>query len=246
MSQAVKTYTQEDLQAISERCEGKTPQEIFAWAIGEFYPDITLACSFGGISGMVLLDMAVKIQPDIKVFYLDTDFLFPETYETVDIVSGKYGIKPLAFKSKLTPEEQVDQYGPALWSRDPDLCCALRKVEPNERAMVGNRAWIAGLRRDQSEGRKETPIVEWDAKFGLVKVNPLANWTERQVWGYIFANGVPYNPLHDSNYPSIGCTYCTKAVAPGADPRSGRWAEFEKDECGIHEDIPTSPSPASA
>src|SRR5207248_3145487 len=99
------------------------------------------------------------------------------------------------------------------------------------------RAWIAGLRRDQSEGRKETAIVEWDTKFGMVKVNPLANWTERDLWRYIFANNVPYNPLHDQNYPSIGCTYCTRPVAPGADPRSGRWAEFEdKDECGLHTD----------
>lgn len=230
------TYSEAQLKELSDSFESATPQEILAWAIREFSPDITLACSFGGISGMALLDMAVKIDPNINVFYLDTDFLFPETYQTRDKAVTIYKITPVGFKSKLTPEQQEAQHGPALWNRDPDLCCAIRKVEPNVRALAGKRAWIAGLRRDQSEGRKETGIVEWDSKFGMVKINPLANWTEKDLWTYIMANDVPYNPLHDQNYPSIGCTYCTKPVAPGADPRSGRWVGFEKDECGLHTD----------
>ncbi|MCX6024267.1 MAG: phosphoadenylyl-sulfate reductase [Chloroflexi bacterium] len=224
------------MQSLSDRFESASPQEILAWAIGEFGPDLTLACSFGGISGMALLDMAVKLDPTIEVFYLDTDFLFPETYATRDRAAAKYGIAPLGFKSLITPEEQAAKYGPALWSMDPDQCCAVRKVEPNVRALAGKRAWIAGLRRDQSEGRKTTGIVEWDNKFSMVKINPLANWTEKDLWSYIISNDVPYNPLHDQNYPSIGCTYCTKAVKPGEDPRAGRWVGFEKDECGLHTD----------
>lgn len=234
MAQSTKTFTPSELEELNERFEKWTPQEILAWAYAELSPDITLACSFGGISGMVLLDMSVKIKPDVKVFYLDTDFLFPETYGTRDRVVAQYVIKPLGFKSLLTPEQQAEQYGPALWARDPDKCCDLRKVEPNVRALEGNRAWIAGLRRDQSAGRASVAIIEWDAKFGMVKLNPLANWSEKQLWAYIFANDVPYNPLHDQNYPSLGCTYCTKPVAAGADPRSGRWQGFEKDECGLH------------
>ncbi len=249
MTLEVRSYTPDELAALSDRFEKSTPEEILAWAVSEFGSDLTLACSFGGISGMVLLDMAVKIDPKIKVFYLDTDFLFPETYGTRDRAMARYGIAPLGFKSLITPEQQAEQFGPALWARDPDECCAVRKVEPNKRALEGNRAWIAGLRRDQSEGRKNVGIVEWDAKFGLVKLNPLANWTEKQLWAYIFANDVPYNPLHDQSYPSLGCTYCTKPVAAGADPRSGRWQGFDKDECGLHVDgeiptIPGVPNPA--
>ncbi len=227
------TYTQEELKKISDSFEGKDPQGLIKWAIDEFFPDISLTCSFGGISGMVLLDMVMKINKDVEVFYLDTDFLFPETYALKDEVSKKYDFQPVAYKSKLTPEAQAAQYGEALWSRDPDLCCELRKVEPNIRALAGKKAWITGIRRDQSKTRGDIGLVEWDSQFNNVKINALAAWTEKKVWGYISQNNVSYNPLHDRNYPSIGCTYCTKAVAPGADPRSGRWQGFDKDECGI-------------
>jgi phosphoadenosine phosphosulfate reductase len=214
--------------------EGANPQEIVRWAVDEFFPDLTLACSFGGVSGMVLLDMTMKVNPEVPVFYIDTDFLFPETYALRDAASARYGRAPTAFKTALTPEAQAERYGEALWSRDPDLCCEIRKVEPNGRALAGKRAWIAGLRRDQGATRKEVGIVEWDSQFSLVKVNPLATWTEAQVWGHILKNRVPYNPLHDQGYPSIGCRQCTRAVKPGEDPRAGRWSGFEKVECGIH------------
>jgi phosphoadenosine phosphosulfate reductase len=233
-----KTYTAEDLSRISAELEERTPREVLQWAVDEFFPDLTLACSFGGPSGMVLLDMMAQIEPRVEVFYLDTDFLFPETYETRDRAIARYGIQPVAYKSRLTPEAQAAAHGEALWSRDPDLCCALRKVEPNERALAGKRAWVSGIRRDQAATRAETPIVQWDEKFGLVKVNALARWTEADVWAYIVKNEVPYNPLHDQNYPSLGCTYCTKAVQPGDDPRSGRWQGFDKTECGLHVDGP--------
>ena len=225
---------EEELERAAAELERATPQEILQWAFQRYHPDITLACSFGGVSGMVLLDMSAKIQPDVNVFYLDTDFLFPETYALKEETEKQYGIKAIAYKSRWTPEEQAKEFGEALWTSDPDLCCQIRKVEPNWNALEGKTAWISGLRRDQSATRKDTPVVEWDYKFGLVKLNPLANWTEAQVWGYILKNRVPYNALHDQGYPSIGCMFCTRAVKPGEDPRAGRWSGFGKDECGLH------------
>jgi phosphoadenosine phosphosulfate reductase len=183
---------------------------------------------------MVLLDMMLGIDRSVEVFYLDTDFLFPETYRLRDAAAAKYDFQPAGYMSLLTPSEQAAKHGEALWSRDPDACCEIRKVEPNRRALEGKTAWISGIRRDQTKQRAEVDIVEWDDKFHLVKLNPLAAWTESQVWTYILDNGVPYNELHDRGYPSIGCTHCTKPVAPGEDPRSGRWQGFDKTECGLH------------
>lgn len=226
--------TPEAVPGLNAELVGKTPQEILAWAIERFGDKVTLACSFGGVSGMALLDMAVKIKPDLPVFYLDTDFLFPETYATRDAAMRKYGVIPLGFRSKLTPDEQAAQYGDRLWERNPDLCCALRKVEPNERAVAGKDAWIAGLRRDQSSTRRAVDPIQWDAKFGLYKICPLYNWTEDDVWTYISREGVPVNELHAHGYPSIGCTHCTRAVEEGGDLRDGRWNGFSKTECGLH------------
>lgn len=235
MAETTKTYDAATIERLSAEMEGKEPQEVLRWAVSEFQPGLTLAASFGGPSGMVLLDMIMKIDSTVEVFYLDTDFLFPETYALRDACEKKYGFKAAVYKSLLTPDEQAEKHGPALWSRDPDACCEIRKVEPNYRALENNTAWIAGMRRDQSKTRKEIGIVEWDAKFSLVKLNPLAAWDEKQVWSYIMTNSVPYNELHDKSYPSIGCTYCTNPVAKGADPRSGRWSGFDKEECGIQE-----------
>ena len=232
---SVQTYDTEALARINAELENKEPQEILRWAVSQFPPGLTLACSFGGASGMVLLDMIMKIDPTVEVFYLDTDFLFPETYALRERCEQKYGFKAQAYKSLLTPDQQAEKFGEALWSRDPDACCEVRKVEPNQRALEGKRAWIAGMRRDQSSTRKDIGIVEWDEKFHLYKINPLANWDDKKVWNYILANDVPYNELHDRGYPSIGCTYCTRAVKPGEDPRAGHWAEFDKTECGIQE-----------
>jgi phosphoadenosine phosphosulfate reductase len=223
-----------DLAAIAARLEEAEPEEILRWTIETYAGDVTLACSFGGASGMALLDMAVKIDPGIHVFYLDTDVLFPETYATRDRAAARYRIRPEGFRSELTLAEQAARYGDALWARDPDLCCQLRKVEPNVRALAGRRAWITAIRRDQTANRRDTPVVAWDEKFGLVKVAPLVRWDEQRVWKYLIAHDVPYNPLHDHGYPSIGCTHCTRPVRPGDDPRSGRWAGDDKTECGLH------------
>lgn len=232
--EAVQDPPVDELAAASDTLEGKTPQEILRWAVEQYQPGLTLACSFGGPSGMVLLDMVMQIDRAVEVFYLDTDFLFPQTYKLRDIAAEKYGFQPVGYMSLVTPSEQAAKYGDSLWTRDPDQCCAIRKVEPNGRALAGKRAWISGIRRDQAKTRAETPIVEWDAKFGLIKVNPLASWTESQVWSYILDHNVPYNELHDQSYPSIGCTHCTKPVGAGEDPRSGRWQGFDKVECGLH------------
>lgn len=207
-----------------------SPQEILRWAAGQFGDKWGVACSFGGVSGMAILDMAVKIKPDVRVFYVDTDFLFPETYATRDAISAKYNIIPLGYRPKLTPEEQAAKHGAELWRTAPDQCCAIRKVEPNERALEGLSAWVAGLRRDQSDTRKDVSPVQWDKKFGLFKIAPLFNWTEKDVWRYIAANDVPTNPLHDVGYASIGCTHCTVA----GQGRDGRWQGSAKTECGLH------------
>ncbi len=228
----------QEIEAIEQAAaalDAAEPEEILRWAIDRYGEGLTLACSFGGISGMVLLDMVQRLAPETEVFYLDTDYLFPETYEMVDTSRARWPeARIVGYKTDVTPEEQARLYGERLWERDPDLCCEIRKVEPNRRALQGKRAWISGLRRDQSSDRGATLAVQWDAKFGLVKVNPLINWDEKRVWAYIFKYSVPYNPLHDRGYPSIGCTNCTKAVNPGDDPRSGRWADTDKNECGLH------------
>jgi len=224
----------EQLKSHSNRLDDASPQEILQWASREYQPGLALACSFGGPSGMVLLDMIMQIDRGVEVFYLDTDFLFPETYKLRDVAAAKYNFAPVGYMSLLTPQQQAEKHGDALWARDPDACCAIRKVEPNGRALQGKTAWISGIRRDQTKERNDVDIVQWDEKFGLVKINPLATWSEQQVWKYIVDNGVPYNELHDRNYPSIGCTHCTKAVMPGEDPRSGRWQGFDKTECGLH------------
>jgi phosphoadenosine phosphosulfate reductase len=232
--QTIDDEIYERLKRHSNHLDEATPQEILAWAAKEYQPGLALACSFGGPSGMVLLDMMMQIDRTVEVFYLDTDFLFPETYKLRDIAAAKYDFRPAGYMSLLTPQQQAEQHGDALWARDPDACCAIRKVEPNRRALEGKTAWISGIRRDQTKERNDVDIVQWDDKFGLVKINPLAAWTESQVWKYILDNGVPYNELHDRNYPSIGCTHCTKPVRPGEDPRSGRWQGFDKTECGLH------------
>jgi len=221
-----------EIAALNERFESAQPQAIVEWAVDTFGDGLSVGASFGGASGMAILHMVSRLKPDVHVFLLDTDYLFEETYETMRRAVPALGLTNVqVYKSKLTHEEQARQYGAALWMRDPDLCCELRKVEPNRRALEGRTAWVSGLRRDQSEGRAAIPIISWAEKFGVVKINPLANWSEKQTWAYILEHRVPYNPLLDRGYASIGCYNCT---VPGVQGRAGRWQGFEKDECGLH------------
>ena len=228
--------SKEDIQAWGQSLDGRDPQSVLAAAVARYRPQIILACSFGA-EDVVLVDMLHRIDPSVGLFYLDTDFLFPETYATRDRIIERYELKPAlvqAVKSLLTPEGQAEQYGEALWTSDPDRCCQLRKVEPLRRVLEGRDAWITGIRREQGPTRAQAMPIEWDQTFQLVKVNPLVCWTWSDVWTYIKVYEVPYNPLHDQNYPSIGCTHCTKPIMPGDDLRSGRWQGRDKTECGLH------------
>jgi len=216
----------------AEKYEHAPVEELLKFAVDTF-PNIVLACSFGA-EDVALVHMLQKVRPGTDIFYLDTDFHFKETYETRDKLAEKYGINFVQVKPKLTPEEQAAQHGEELWKKDPNLCCNIRKVDPLTDVLGRYDAWITGIRRDQAPTRANAKKVEYDVKFGLVKFNPIANWTWDDVWNYIRENDVPYNPLHDQNYPSIGCEHCTRKVMPGEDPRAGRWAGTEKTECGLH------------
>lgn len=216
----------------AEELESATPEAILQYAI-ETFPNITFACSFGA-EDVVIVDMLQKISPKTDIFYLDTDFHFKETYETRDKMMEIYGMKFVEVKPAITPEEQSEQFGPELWKSDANQCCNIRKVEPLTQILSKYEAWITGIRRDQAPTRANAKKIEYDTKFGLIKFNPIANWTSEDVWSYIRENNVYYNPLHDNNYPSIGCEHCTRQVMPGEDPRAGRWAGQVKTECGLH------------
>ena len=224
--------------------ESWNPQQVLSWAFDTFGNDVAISSAFGA-EGMVLIDMASRLRKDFRLFTVDTEFLFSETYNLMDRIEQKYGIKIERVFSLLSPEEQERVHGKALWARDPDQCCNLRKVEPLRRKLGELRAWITSIRRDQTSIREGARKVQWDPKFGLVKVNPIADWTSKQVWRYLHEHDVPYNSLHDQNYPSIGCTHCTRAVRPGEDPRAGRWPGTGKTECGLHviEIAPQSAAP---
>jgi phosphoadenosine phosphosulfate reductase len=232
-SEASSKWSIDDLKRLNTSFEGETPEPILAWSVAEFGDRIAIATGFGP-EGMALIDMAVKIEPAVKVFYLDTGLLFPETYELRDRVEQKYGLKVLPHHPALSVAEQAVTYGNDLWKTNPNLCCKLRKLEPLKEALTGLDAWVTAIRRDQSSARAGAGIIEWDLKWGLVKVNPLANWTKQKIWDYILRHDVPYNPLHDAGYPSIGCTHCTQPVQIGEDDRAGRWRGFAKTECGLH------------
>ncbi|MBZ5650048.1 MAG: phosphoadenylyl-sulfate reductase [Acidobacteriia bacterium] len=225
------------VELIPAEAEKWRPEEVLSWAFATYGNDVAIASGFG-IEGMVLLDLASRVRADFRVFTLDTEFLFPETYDLMDRVEKRYGIKIERVYSTLTPEEQEREHGAALWSRDPDLCCGLRKVEPLRTKLTELRAWITAIRRDQTSSRASARKVEWDSKFQLLKVNPIADWTSTMVWGHALKHNVPYNPLHDKSYPSIGCTHCTRAIRPGESARAGRWAGSEKTECGLHVTTP--------
>jgi phosphoadenosine phosphosulfate reductase len=217
--------------------ESWAAEEILDWALHRFDRQIAMASGFGP-EGMVLIDMAARLRPDIRVFTLDTGVLFPETYELMKKIEHRYGIEIERVKPALSIEEQEREHGAALWLRTPDRCCYMRKIEPLRAKLSTLTAWIAAIRRDQTPDRAQAQKIEWDTKFGLVKINPLCDWTSDMVWDYIRENEIPYNPLHDEGYPSIGCAPCTRPVAIGEDPRAGRWAGFAKTECGLHQRVP--------
>ena len=223
----------ENVDRIHQLVEQWSSEDLLRWAFVTFGGYVEIASGFGP-EGIALIDIAARVQPEFRVFTLDTDFLFPETYELMERIEKRYRIRVERLKSALTSEDQEILHGPALWSRDPDACCNLRKVEPLRNKLSQLRAWVTSIRRDQTSARANALKVEWDAKFHLVKVNPLADWSAGRVWKYIHDHDLPYNPLHDRDYPSIGCTHCTRSVQPEEDARAGRWSGFNKTECGLH------------
>src|SRR5262245_44131730 len=217
----------------AEKLEQAGPREVLEWAFDRFGDSVTLATGFGA-EGVALIDMAVAVNPRTDIFFLDTGFLFPETYELRGRIQDRYGIRIRSVATTLTTERQRELYGPRLWESDPDLCCRLRKLEPLCRALDGFDAWMTAIRRDQSPDRALARAVEWDSRWNLIKINPLVGWSRADVWRYVVRNGLPYNPLHDRGYPSIGCTHCTEPVGLGEHERSGRWKGRNKTECGLH------------
>ena len=224
----------EELNAASGRLETASPEEIISWGVEHYAPYLTMATAFGP-EGCVILAMLAKIAPETYVFNLDTGYQFPETIELRDRIADKYGIEV----DLLAPDETVSEYealhGGPLYRTNPNQCCFDRKIKTLQRASEVMHAWMSGIRRDQSADRAQASIVGWDKKFGLVKISPLANWTKKDVWKRITDEGIPYNPLHDQGYPSIGCWPCTRAVGAGeSDERAGRWSGMRKTECGLH------------
>jgi phosphoadenosine phosphosulfate reductase len=240
----VSIHLKDQIAELQNAAEHWTPQRTLTWAYQTFGNGVAISSAFGA-EGMALIDMASRLRKDFRLFTVDTEFLFPETYSLMDRIEAKYGVTIEKVYPALSPEEQERAHGAALWSRNPDLCCSLRKVEPLRRKLSELSAWITSIRRDQTSARAGARRVEWDANFGLVKINPIVDWTSRQVWRYIHDHDVPYNQLHDQDYPSIGCTHCTRAVRPGEDPRAGRWPGFAKTECGLHIIAPAANSAAS-
>ncbi len=217
----------------SERLESATPQEILRYAVDRFSPRFTMATAFGP-EGMTLIHMLAEIAPSTPIFNLDTGYQFPETLELRERIKSRYGIEVEMKRPSLTVEQYEAANGGPVYNVDPNRCCFERKLSILHDAAKGMDAWASAIRRDQSSDRAKAAIVGWDKKFGLVKVSPLANWTKKEVWKLITDHDIPYNPLHDKGYTSIGCWPCTRAVGIGEDERAGRWSGFAKTECGLH------------
>ncbi len=213
---------------------GKDPEGVLRWAGGTFGTGLTMACSFGGSTGVALLDLARTALPDLDVFSVDTGFLFPETVAFRERLRKEWRLQLRVLVPDLAPNRHAGLQTERLWETNPDACCALRKVEPALRALEGKSAWIVGLRRDQADTRTGVGVLDWDEANGLYRIAPFWSWTEDQLLEWMLEREVPVHPLYFAGYPSLGCTHCTRPVAPGEAIRSGRWAGSAKRECGLH------------
>ena len=223
----------EEWTEINETLKHATPREVLTWAVERFSSRLTMATAFGP-EGCILIHLLSEIAPQTRVFNLDTGYQFKETLELRDRIAERYGIEVELVSAEKSVAEYEAMHGGPIYATKSDQCCYDRKIVPLRRALVGYDAWITAIRADQSKDRAQSRVVGPDPKFGLLKVNPLLNWTKRDVWAFIVTNEVPYNPLHDQGYPSIGCWPCTKPVQIGEDERAGRWAGQAKTECGLH------------
>jgi phosphoadenosine phosphosulfate reductase len=209
--------------------------DVLKWAYREYKQEIVYACSFGA-EGIVLIDLISKVNKEAKIIFLDTGLHFPETYELIEKVKNRYpSLQINMIQPKNSLEDQAKWYGDELWKHNPNLCCHMRKVVPLKEGLADAKAWISGLRREQSPTRSKTEYINKDDKFQKIKICPLIHWSSEDIMTYIQLNKLPYNPLHDKGYPSIGCAPCTKPVTNQKDSRAGRWAGLAKTECGLHE-----------
>ena len=234
----VRQATQEEIDALLEqgrRLETATPEAILTWAVENYFPKLTMATAFGP-EGCVLISMLARIEPRVYLFNLETGYQFKEIFELRDRLAERYGITVDFQYPETTVEAFEAANGGPVYLTDPDRCCYHRKVEVLHRVSRNFDAWMSSIRRDQSPTRAGAPIVGWDKKFGLVKISPLANWTKQDVWRRIHDEKIPYHPMHDHGYPSVGCWPCTRCVTEGEDERAGRWSGTSKTECGLHTD----------
>jgi phosphoadenosine phosphosulfate reductase len=223
-----------EVDRMAAELEPRSAEQVLEWAADRFGERILLTCSWQKQSS-VLIHMVSEVAPGMRVVELDTGLLFPETYETRERLISRYPIRFERIEPEWTLDQQADVHGNRLWERDPDACCGIRKVAPLRQALDGMHAWITGIRREQSTTRQNARKLELDERRGVVKVQPLADWTSRDVWRYIWRHGIPYNPLHDHGFPSIGCIPCTASVSgQQSDERAGRWRGTGKIECGLH------------
>ncbi|MGL6075303.1 MAG: phosphoadenylyl-sulfate reductase [Fimbriiglobus sp.] len=229
-------WSAEALASASAELGNASPQEILRWAVEQFHPRLLMATAFGA-EGCCIMHMLAEIEPAVTLINLDTGYQFPETLQLREQIRERYSLDVVLIQPTTTVAEYEAEHGGPLYPHRPDQCCHDRKVLPLQRAMqhYNPLAWISAIRKDQTANRAtNASIVQWDAKFQVVKVNPLLNWTKKEVWKFITDHNVPYNPLHDQNYPSIGCWPCTRAIQAGEDDRAGRWAGNVKKECGLH------------
>ncbi len=233
MTATVAAPDREELAELNARLADATPREIIRWAVERYGSRLTMATAFGA-EGCILLHLLAEVEPRLRVFNLDTGYQFPETLELRDRIAERYGIEVEMVRSETSLPEYENQHGGPLYVVNSDQCCYDRKIVPLRRALVGYDAWITSIRAEQSKDRAAASVVGLDGKFGLVKVNPILKWSRRDVWAFIETHKVPYNPLFDRGYASIGCWPCTRPVQAGEDERAGRWAGQAKTECGLH------------
>jgi len=235
MSEPLTYFTWKDEKALEVETAFQDSMDVLKWAYKTYdEKDIVYACSFGA-EGIVLIDMISKIKKDAKVIFLDTNLHFTETYELIDQVKKSYPeLQIEMIKPELTLGDQRKAYGDNLWEHAPDQCCHIRKVTPLAGELTGIAAWISGLRREQSAQRRNTNYLNKDDKFESIKICPLIHWTWKEIWSYILLHRLDYNVLHDKGYPSIGCRKCTVPATESNNSRSGRWANLNKTECGLH------------
>jgi len=222
-----------ELAEASQRLESAEPDEIIRWAVERYGSKLTMATAFGP-EGCLILHWLASIAPETYVFNLETGYQFKETLELRERIRERYGLEVIYEYPETTVSAYEQAHGGPLYRSEPTRCCGDRKIAVIQRVLTRFDAWMSGIRRDQSPDRAVSPIVGWDKKFGVVKISPLANWTKARVWERIVSEDVPYNPLHDKGYVSIGCWPCTRAIAAGEDERAGRWSGSAKTECGLH------------